>query len=220
MSNTYCIGDVHGCYYTLMALIEKIPPNAKLIFLGDLCDKGNYVKEVISFIKDNNHISIKGNHDYMMEKYLRDAIKGKENIWTSPTWGGSKTVNSYKDDLSLMEEHLSFISELPYFIEIERLNKYFLTHGFGLPYYNRRNEVIKQLMSNRFEREYPDWEDYSSYEVINIYGHCDYNEVNTGDNYFGIDTGCVYGRKLTAFELGTHKIIQENIHQEDIISLI
>ena len=215
MNKTYCIGDTHGCINTLLSLVDKLPKDAKLIFLGDFCDKGNFTKEVISFIKDNNYLAIKGNHDYMMEQYLKRAIlEGKKSLWTSDAWGGYKTVNSYKNDIELMEDHLSFVSGLPLYIEIE---KYFLTHGFGLPYYNRKDEVVKQLMSNRLERSYPDWEDFSKYDIINIYGHCDYHEVMYGDNYIGIDTGCVYGRKLTAINLSTKEIIQEDVHNEDIV---
>ena len=210
----YCIGDTHGCYNTLLALVDRLPKDATLIFLGDLCDKGNFTKEVVSFIKDNNHIAIKGNHDYMMEQYLKDSvIKDKTNLWTSNAWGGYKTVNSYRNNLDLIKEHIDFISELPLYIEIDR---YFLTHGFGLPYYQRRNDVTKQLMSNRLERRFPDWEDFSNYDVINIYGHCDYNKVMYGDKYIGIDTGCVYGRKLTAINLFTNKITQEDVHFKDI----
>ena len=33
---TFAIGDVHGCIYTLMKLLEKLPANSKKIFVGDL----------------------------------------------------------------------------------------------------------------------------------------------------------------------------------------
>lgn len=36
----YIIGDVHGCYDTLIALIKKLPEKAEIIFLGDLIDRG------------------------------------------------------------------------------------------------------------------------------------------------------------------------------------
>ncbi len=38
----YIIGDVHGCYTTLMQLIEQLPNKEKshLIFVGDLIDRG------------------------------------------------------------------------------------------------------------------------------------------------------------------------------------
>ena len=56
MSSTFVIGDVHGCYYTLMDLVDKLSKDADLIFVGDLCDKGLYTKEVIEFVKSNNYI--------------------------------------------------------------------------------------------------------------------------------------------------------------------
>ena len=36
----YIIGDVHGCYDTLMALIAKLPEDAEIVFVGDLIDRG------------------------------------------------------------------------------------------------------------------------------------------------------------------------------------
>lgn len=50
LTNTFVIGDVHGCYYTLLNLVKKLPSDANLIFVGDLCDKGNFSKEVIEFV--------------------------------------------------------------------------------------------------------------------------------------------------------------------------
>ena len=45
--NHYIIGDVHGEYDTLMRLVSKIPSEAKLIFVGDLIDRGSQSVEVI-----------------------------------------------------------------------------------------------------------------------------------------------------------------------------
>jgi len=215
LENKYCIGDVHGCIYTLKALVNRLPKDAEIILLGDLCDKGNFTKEVFEYVIENNFTVIKGNHDLMMEKYLiRVLEEGLSNIWTSSHYGGYKTVDSYRDDLELAKKHIEFISSLPYYLEFER---YFLTHGFGLPYYNRKDTFVKGMLSNRLERRFPDWEDYTKSDKINIYGHCDYNKVNYGDNYIGIDTGCVYGRKLTAINLLTKEIIQKDVFEKDIL---
>jgi len=40
MPTHYIIGDIHGEYQVLLKLIEKLPKDAKLIFVGDLIDKG------------------------------------------------------------------------------------------------------------------------------------------------------------------------------------
>jgi len=45
--NHYIIGDVHGEYDTLMRLVSKIPSEAKLIFVGDLIDRGSQSVEGI-----------------------------------------------------------------------------------------------------------------------------------------------------------------------------
>ena len=44
------IGDVHGCYYTLKQLVEKIKakyPDISIYCVGDLVDRGNFSCEVI-----------------------------------------------------------------------------------------------------------------------------------------------------------------------------
>jgi len=54
----FVVGDVHGCFYTLQKLLKKLPQDARVIFVGDLVDKGNYSKEVVEFVKLNNYESI------------------------------------------------------------------------------------------------------------------------------------------------------------------
>ncbi len=66
--STYAIGDIQGCYFSLLALLEKIGFNPKhdtLWFAGDLVNRGLYSLETLRFIKKLNHnaISILGNHD-------------------------------------------------------------------------------------------------------------------------------------------------------------
>jgi len=218
MKNSYIIGDIHGCYNTLLKLVEKLPKDAKLIFVGDLCDKGNFSKEVISFVKDNNHLAVKGNHEVLMQTHIEKAIAGEDGQWNSnDVFGGDKTVRSYEHSADLLKEHLEWIDGLPIYIEIEN---YFITHGYGLPYYQRKDEkkYERAILSNRVDvDEYKDdWEDVSSYEMVNVFGHCAFDEVKRGENYIGIDTGCVYGRKLTALNLGTGEIVDTAVDGRDI----
>jgi len=44
MPKHYIIGDVHGEYQTFLALVEKLPKDAKLVFAGDLIDRGSQSK--------------------------------------------------------------------------------------------------------------------------------------------------------------------------------
>lgn len=80
MKKRYVIGDVHGCFFTLNNLLEKLPKDAEIIFVGDLCDKGNFSKEVIDLVIKNGYQCVKGNHEHLMEIYMQDAVyEGKEN---------------------------------------------------------------------------------------------------------------------------------------------
>ena len=63
---TYIIGDVHGNFQTLKALISKLPKNSEIIFVGDLVDRGLNSKEVIEFIRINNYKCVLGNHEKLM----------------------------------------------------------------------------------------------------------------------------------------------------------
>ncbi|MDX1810065.1 MAG: metallophosphoesterase family protein [Sulfurospirillaceae bacterium] len=219
MKQTFIIGDVHGCYYTLLALIKKLPKKAKLIFLGDLCDKGNFSKEVIEFVIENGHQCVKGNHEYMMHNFINNALYEDDisSKWaTKKGWGGQKTIDSYRKNPQMLKKHLSWIEELPLFIEID---KYFITHGFGLPYYKRKH--LKDSHALFVNRVYDatfmqDWEDFRTYKIINIFGHCNFDEVLRGKQFICIDTGCCYGNKLTALNLDTLKITSQKTDKRDI----
>ena len=221
--NTYVIGDVHGCYNTLLNLIKKLPKDSDIVFVGDLCDRGRYSKEVIEFVSTNNYRCVKGNHEKYMINHLEDVLFGnkKDMDWLKSGWGGTATVDSYKDkDKSFIQNHLTWMKSLPSFLLLD--NKYFITHGYGLPYFKRREspyENVKHaIMSNRIDdSKYKfDWEDTSNYDVINIFGHCKFDEVLIGENYYGIDTGCSYGNKLTAIKIRSMDIIDEPLDISDI----
>ncbi|MDY3205617.1 MAG: metallophosphoesterase [Arcobacter sp.] len=66
---TYVIGDVHGEFDSLRRLVNKFPKETKLIFVGDLVDRGKKSKEVVEFVKNNNFLYVLGNHEKMMIEY-------------------------------------------------------------------------------------------------------------------------------------------------------
>jgi serine/threonine protein phosphatase 1 len=217
----WVIGDVHGCMFTLEDLIKKLPKDAKLIFVGDLVDRGKHSKEVMEFVLQNNHLIVEGNHEYLMFNYARDAIlRDKKSIWLEDAYGGLATIKSYKDDTDTLLKHIDYIEKMPKYIEID---KYFITHGFGLPFYLRKDlpQYKEKLYTNRLESVMlNDFEAWDEYEIINIFGHTPYQEVLFGKNYIGIDTGCVFGMtggKLSAVNLGTHRIVSEWVDDMDIV---
>jgi hypothetical protein len=71
------IGDVHGCVDALDALIEKLPAEALLIFLGDIADRGPpggnaaALRRVKALCEAQRAVWVLGNHDVKLLRYAR-----------------------------------------------------------------------------------------------------------------------------------------------------
>ena len=74
----YCIGDVHGCYTALQALLKKIrfnPQTDTLYFAGDFVNKGPRSYDTMRFIMDlPNAYSVLGNHDLHFLALSQDLL--------------------------------------------------------------------------------------------------------------------------------------------------
>jgi len=128
-------GDVAGYFDPLMKLVEQVPTGLPLIFVGDLCDRGPKTKEVVSWIKDNSHASLLGNHEHMMLDFFYNKKQYGEGIWFSN--GGYATARSYFPGISVddamelpnkpdiwtdtLKEHLDWMQQRPLTYETEDL---------------------------------------------------------------------------------------------------
>lgn len=228
MNKTIVIGDVHGCFNTLKKLIRKFPKDSKLIFLGDLCNRGKYSKDVIDFVIKNNHQCLLGNHEIKLYRDFRNILLNKNQkkdfIFNDMELESNLAIQSYKNTFKVkkvIKKHFNWIESLPLYVELKVNNKkIFLTHGFGLPYYKQKDNLnyTIALHSNRFNDKTfkNDWENFSKYRITNIFGHCVFKEVLFGKNYIGLDTGCVGGNKLSAIDLDTFRVYSQKVDTKDL----
>ena len=87
MSN-YVIGDIHGCYDELQAMIEKIglSDDDKLFMVGDYIDRGDQNVAVLQWLEQrlDNIFPVKGNHDanfaYYVSLMKQISVKNDLNI--------------------------------------------------------------------------------------------------------------------------------------------
>jgi len=67
MSKIYAVGDIQGCAPSLKALVKKLPAQSKMIFLGDLVNRGPDSLGTLRYLKqlqEEKRIEcILGNHD-------------------------------------------------------------------------------------------------------------------------------------------------------------
>lgn len=107
----YAVGDIHGYKSRLDEALEKIDRDggrdARVVFLGDYCDRGPDTRGVIDtflrgIIDGRDWIFLKGNHDRLFEWFLRDGETKDPNIqsgilWLNERMGGEKTLAAYMD---------------------------------------------------------------------------------------------------------------------------
>ena len=219
----YIIGDVHGCAKSLHALIEQLPQKAKsrLVFVGDLIDRGKDSAHVVEYVKNGGYDCIKGNHEaVMVEAYETNNMRD----WLSSGNGGEQTMLSYTNSPNVdLQGHLTWMKSLPdyleYTIKDENNKTLFVTHGFGLPFYQskhprrlRNNRISKSILYGVQKPLYRYEKNYQHYPIFNVFGHEHFNEPWITKNFCGIDTGCVYDGKLCALEWPSKRVfLQDNI---------
>lgn len=225
----YIIGDVHGCYKTLVALINKLPnkQTSKICFVGDLIDRGKNSKDVVKFVRDNSYDCVLGNHEFFMTESLPKILEDNNKIltekWTSQKAGGIATLNSYENQKDLIED-LEYFKSLPLYIEY----KDFKTKD-GRYLVVSHSSVESKWQFKNFPKNSAEYEDfvnsvlYSRYknfdnkEIFNVYGHTPTDKPIINEFKAQIDLGCCYKdieptASLCALEFPSlNIIIQENI---------
>lgn len=216
----------------------------KLIFLGDYIDGWSENFEVVEHIIElqqvmgDRLIALKGNHDIWIQEYLNDGTINP--IW-KPN-GGQSTLKSYQSiSQSNKKQHQKFFNELKDWY-IDENNKLYIHAGFNFTiegefekqatsiYYQPLQHMFCHwdrnligLLQSREEmrKHYPDY-NYDKIENAisqfnEIYvGHTTQpnNQIFNYKNFYGIDTGCGWGNKLTIINADTKEIFQSHNSQE------
>jgi serine/threonine protein phosphatase 1 len=203
MERIYAVGDIHGCYEKLMALMDKLDidfDTDTLVFLGDYIDRGPSSFEVVEYLVALKKlfpktVFLKGNHEEMLENYLSGIDK-----MTYLVNGGQQTLDSYlsrprqPDDPLIPQEHLDFFNSLLLYYETEN---YIFVHAGLKIQVPLEEQTVEDLLwiRNKFIQTKHDF----GKQIV--FGHTPLPEPLLQPNKIGIDTGAVYGNKLTCVRL-------------------
>lgn len=217
----YIIGDVHGCYKTLCALIKKFPQQEKsqMVFVGDLVDRGAESYAVVEFVKNGKYPCVLGNHEELMLEYYSSANPKRGEVWIEN--GGRETIQSYANvgKVGSLREHLEFLRSLPFYLELDYKDtlgrSLLISHGFGLPFYGK--DISHEICWSRLKHYTLEMEVYlqTQMPIFNVFGHdVQRDGVLLTKNYAAIDTGCVYHKKipiasLSALEWPSKRVITQ-----------
>lgn len=228
---TIIIGDIHGCYQELVKLLEKTAFNKgadRLISLGDLMDRGRQSYEVFDFFRhlkaetEDHCIIIRGNHEDMMMNtalYPEDSILWEIN-------GGDKTIQSFCRHNANVYHYAAWFNE--HTVLSYEDNNFQCCHA-GLINENIAVNLPDVLL---WDRSRIDRNDYCG--KLTIIGHTPSMDAAwyAGDKktveilpehrwmplpktgLICLDTGCVFGFKLTAMIIEGTKYRLESVFLE------
>lgn len=208
------IGDIHGCYAEFAELIARLAPteNDRVVLLGDLINRGPDSCRVLDLAREIRATALLGNHELRFLKYRRTADRKylKEG-----------DVATHQ---RLRPADWTYLERMPLTHEEPDLNLVFVHGGFlpHQPWQRQPAEVVTRIQvvdhDNRPAKRAeapgaPLWADLWSGPPFVVYGHTPRPEIYKLKWSVGIDTGCVYGGHLTAYELPEKRFLQVKARQ-------
>jgi protein phosphatase len=222
------IGDVHGCYDELIDLLRALgyqvdadaatatpPDGRKAIFLGDLVDRGPGITSVLKLVMNmtgaGTALCIPGNH----ETKLLKKLQGRE---VKVSHGLHETLDQLaREPAELSQRVADFIDRLVSHLVLDD-GKLVVAHaGMKQSFQGRASGRVREFAlygettGERDEFGLPiryDWAaDYRGPAMV-VYGHTPVPEAEWFNRTICIDTGCVFGGKLTALRYPEKELVQ------------
>jgi serine/threonine protein phosphatase 1 len=206
-SRLFAIGDIHGCVDELAVMLKAIAPvrGDTVVFVGDYIDRGPASRMVVDLLLEFEHgpaevIFLKGNHEDMLLSFMGLPGHYGESFLIN---GGAPTLESYGIGEAELEGtrqiipggHLEFFSRLRH----SYLRPPFLfVHAGVMPGKPLEEQTDEDLLWIRHDFIFHPHQLGSTV----IFGHTPMRTVMVDLPYkLGIDTGLVYGGKLSCIEL-------------------
>lgn len=207
----FVIGDVHGCAVELEELLNLIAPGAddQICFLGDLVNRGPDSRRVLAMVAALESARwVMGNHE-LRWLHWRETRE-------SPV-----TREDEKNSLAGLEAGgWDLLERAERFIEFPDLQSV-LVHGGFVPGQDWRVEPLETVVNlahynpktGGFGRKNSTpggsfWLEHWTGPPYVLCGHTPAEQVAGGNWGCGLDTGCVYGGRLTAMELRSGELFQ------------
>ena len=228
------IGDVHGCFDELLALLERLgyevetrtdaaggigfsvfhPEGRKAVFVGDLVDRGPGVvqtlKLVMSMVTDGSAFCVAGNH----ESKLARKLQGR-NVQVTHGLAESLAQLDMESE-AFRQQALAFLDGLISHYVLDDGDLVVAHAGIKSEYQGRASARVRdfclygETTGEKDEFGLPiraNWAAEYRGKATVVYGHTAVVEPEWLNRTINIDTGCVFGGKLTALRYPEKELV-------------
>jgi hypothetical protein len=202
MARTLFIGDVHSCADELADLLDRaaLVSGDRVLFTGDLLSRGPKPHEVLTLYRKLGGRAPVGNHEQRLLDARRARARGEKGPRLSPTHQ-ALVDELLADDWDLLEA-------MPLFVEVPEHGVVLAHAGIDpkLPLSKQDPWVVTHVRSIKDDGEVSEkwgtpWATvYGGPEHI-VFGHNAQQKPQLHPFATGLDTGCVYGGRLTGMLL-------------------
>jgi hypothetical protein len=211
-ARTILIGDIHGCLDELQNLLKACAVDWKadrVISVGDLVAKGPDSHGVLQLCRETGIAAVLGNHDAKLLSMEPRAAEGAE-------LGGDDADHHAAVARTLDAADWQLLGGLPLYLDLPELNTLVVHGGIrpGVPIEEQPRGVLMNLRSitpagapsNRVDGGVP-WASLWPGPRHVVFGHDAIRGLQQHPFATGLDSGCVYGRQLTALVLPEHRLV-------------
>ena len=198
------VGDIHGCYEELVELLDLVRPRDRdvVVSVGDVVRKGPAADRCLELWRERGYHAVLGNNELKvlararpLLRYFagedREVLRRRDLLRYIASW--PLVVDFPNERVSAVHGgFLPRMSVTPEEVEKER------EHVAELRWIRRKNGDWIAVPNEKKKAGDVLWSEKWKGDRFVVYGHTPLREPKFDRRALGLDTGCVYGRALTA----------------------
>jgi diadenosine tetraphosphatase ApaH/serine/threonine PP2A family protein phosphatase len=215
------IGDVHGCASELDSLLAKLgwdgtthPDGRTAVFVGDLVDRGpdtpGVLRRVMAMAEAGTALCVAGNHEAKLVRALRGApVRTNHGLQESLDQLEGETED-FRDAV------IRFLTQLPHQLVLDDGRLVVAHAGLREDLHGQdspRSRSFALYGDTTGQRDHDGlpirlpWQREYRGDAVVVYGHTPVTEATWVNNTMCLDTGVVFGGRLTALRYPEREIV-------------